>query len=85
METSKATIAGVLDIACGVLGLIGGSVLLILGLVGAGVIAATVPSDLERLSILPLALFVPLSLMTLGAQDARDKSRASCNELVPAR
>jgi hypothetical protein len=66
-ETSKATIAGMLDIAAGVFGLFGGFVLLIIGLVASGVLGATLPPELTGLVALPLALFLPLAGMHLVA------------------
>ncbi len=66
-ETSKATISGILDIASGVMGLIGGCVLMMLGLIGGGILGATMSDDLERLALIPLALFLPLAVLNLLA------------------
>lgn len=66
-EVRKSTIAGMLDIAAGVLALIGGFVCLLLGLIGGGVLSATVPEHLQGLAALPVALFVPLAVLQLIA------------------
>ncbi len=64
--TSHATIAGVLDIAAGLMALTGGLVLALLAVLGAGVLAA-IPEDIPPLQFVPLALFGPLALLVLGA------------------
>jgi hypothetical protein len=65
--TSKATIAGVLDIIAGVMSLIGAGVLFLLGIVGTGAITAAGAQDPEaaRVAFVPLAFFGPISLICL--------------------
>ena len=65
-STSKATIAGVLDIASGLMALIGSIVLSAIGLIGTGVLYA-VPEDMPPIQWLPLAVFGPLALITFIA------------------
>ena len=64
--TSKATIAGILDIASGLMALMGGAVLAAIGLIGTGVLIA-VPDDMPPIQWVPLAFFGPLALMVLVA------------------
>jgi hypothetical protein len=66
--SSKATIAGVLDIIAGVMSLIGACVLFLIGVVGTGAITAAGAQDPEaaRVAFLPIALFGPLSLLCLA-------------------
>ncbi|MEN8163492.1 MAG: hypothetical protein ABFS37_05140 [Acidobacteriota bacterium] len=64
--TSKATIAGILDIASGVMALMGGAVLAAIGLVGTGVLYA-IPDDMPPIQWMPLAFFGPMALMVLIA------------------
>ena len=64
--TSKATIAGILNIASGLMALIGGAVLAAIGLIGTGVLYA-VPDDMPPIQWLPLAFFGPMALMVLIA------------------
>lgn len=64
--TSKATIAGILDIASGFMALAGGTVLGVIGLIGTGVLMA-VPDDMPPIQWVPLALFGPLALIILFA------------------
>ena len=62
-ETSKATVAGVLDIISGVMGLVGGIPLLVLAVVGSGVLSTIPDPEVRPLAIIPLALFLPLALL----------------------
>jgi hypothetical protein len=62
-QTSKATIAGVLDIVAGISGLVGGVPLLVIALVGSGVLGTLPDPELHPLAIIPLAMFLPLSLL----------------------
>ena len=62
-RTSKATVAGVLDVVAGVSGLVGGIPLLVLALVGSGVLGSLSEPELKPLAIGPLALFLPLALL----------------------
>ena len=62
-QTSKATVAGVLDIVAGVSGLIGGIPLLVLALVGSGVLGTLPDPELRPLAAIPLALFLPLAIL----------------------
>ncbi len=62
-QTSKATVAGVLDIIAGISGLVGGIPLLVLALVGSGVLGTLPDPEVRRLAILPMALFLPLALL----------------------
>ncbi len=66
-STSKATIAGVLDIIAGVMSLIGSAVLLMLGVVGSGAVSAAGVHDPEaaQFAFVPMALFAPLALLCL--------------------
>ena len=66
VPTSKATIAGILDIASGLMALMGGAVLAAIGLIGTGVLFA-VPDDMPPIQWIPLAFFGPLALMILFA------------------
>ena len=62
-KTSKATVAGVLDIIAGISGLVGGIPLLVLALVGSGILGTLPDPEVRRLAILPMALFLPLALL----------------------
>ncbi len=62
-QTSKATVAGVLDIIAGISGLVGGIPLLVLALVGSGILGTLPDPEVRRLAILPMALFLPLALL----------------------
>ena len=64
--TSKATIAGILNIASGTMALMGGAVLATIGLIGTGVLYA-VPDDMPPIQWLPLAFFGPMALLILIA------------------
>ena len=64
--TSKSTIAGILDIASGLMALIGSTVLSAIGLIGTGVLY-TVPDDMPPIQWLPLAVFGPLALIAFIA------------------
>ena len=62
-QTSKSTVAGVLDVVAGISGLIGGIPLLVLALVGSGVLGTIPEPELRPLALIPLALFLPLALL----------------------
>lgn len=62
-QTSKATVAGVLDVVAGISGLAGGIPLLVLALVGSGVLGSLSTPELKPLAFIPLALFLPLALL----------------------
>ncbi len=62
-ETSKSTVAGVLDIVAGICGLVGGIPLLVMALVGSGVLAALPEAEVRPLAIIPLAMFLPLAIL----------------------
>ena len=62
-QTSKGTVAGVLDIIAGISGLVGGIPLLVIAIVGSGVLGALPDPDIRPLAILPLAIFLPLALL----------------------
>ncbi len=64
--TSKGTIAGILNIASGVMALSGGAVLAAIGLIGTGVLYA-IPDEMPPIQWLPLAFFGPMALMVLIA------------------
>jgi hypothetical protein len=64
--TSKATVAGVLDIASGISALIGGAVLGGLGLIGSSVLASEA-AEVGFIKVLPLVVFGPLALLVLAA------------------
>lgn len=63
MDANKATIAGILDITAGILGMVGAIPLLVLGLGGAAVLGMVPEPEANRLAFLPVALFLPLALM----------------------
>lgn len=62
-QTSKATVAGVLDIISGISGLVGGIPLLVLALVGSGVLGTLPDPEVRPLALIPLALFGPLAVL----------------------
>lgn len=62
-QTSKSTVAGVLDVVAGISGLVGGIPLLILALVGSGVLGSLSEPELKPLAVIPLALFLPLAIL----------------------
>ncbi len=62
-QTSKATVAGVLDIISGISGLVGGIPLLVLALVGGGILGTLPEPDVRPLALIPLALFGPLAVL----------------------
>lgn len=62
-QTSKATVAGILDIIAGISGLVGGIPLLVIALVGSGVLGTLPDPEVRFLAILPMALFLPLALL----------------------
>ena len=66
METNKGTVAGILDITAGVIGLLGGVQLLVLALGGAAVLGMVPDPEANRLAIIPLALFLPLAIFGFG-------------------
>ena len=61
--TSKATVAGVLDIIAGISGLVGGIPLLVIALVGSGVLSTLPDPEVRPLAVIPLALFLPLAVL----------------------
>jgi hypothetical protein len=62
-QTSKATVAGVLDVVAGISGIVGGIPLLVLALVGSGVLGSVAEPELKPLAVVPLALFLPVALL----------------------
>ena len=66
-HSSKPTVIGVLNIAAGASGLIGGFVLLLLALVGAGVLGTVLDGEEQAIALIPLAFFLPMALMCLTA------------------
>ena len=62
MESNKATVAGILDITAGIIGILGGIPLLVLAFGGAVVLGMVPEPEANRLAILPLALFLPLAI-----------------------
>jgi hypothetical protein len=62
-ETSKSTVAGVLDIIAGISGLVGGIPLLVLAIVGGGVLATLPEPEVRPLAFIPVALFLPLAVL----------------------
>ncbi len=64
--SSNATIAGILNIASGLMAVMGGAVLAILGVAGTGVLYA-LADDIPPIEWLPLAFFGPMALMILSA------------------
>jgi hypothetical protein len=64
--TTKATVAGVLDIVAGSMALVGGMMLIGLGAIGSGILAS-VPEDAHGvLKLLPLLVFYPLALLVFA-------------------
>jgi len=63
MESNKATVAGVLDITAGIFGFVGGIPLLVIAIGGAVAIGMAPEPEATRLAFIPLALFLPLSLL----------------------
>jgi Flp pilus assembly protein protease CpaA len=63
--TPKPLVAGVLCIIAGASAVIGGFVLALLGLIGAGAISTFAEPDAGPLAIIPAAFFLPLALFTL--------------------
>jgi len=63
MESNKATVAGILDIAAGIFGLVGAIPLLVFALGGAAVLGMIPEPEANRLAFLPMALFLPLALL----------------------
>ena len=61
--TSKATVAGVLDIIAGISGLVGGIPLLVIALVGSGFLSTLPDPEMRPLAVIPLALFLPLAIL----------------------
>ena len=61
-QTSKATVAGVLDIVAGISGVLGGIPLLVIAVVGSGVLGTISDPNVRPLAILPMAVFLPLAL-----------------------
>jgi len=66
-QTSKATVAGILDVVAGISGLVGGIPLLLLALVGSGVLGTLPDPEVRPLAILPMAFFMPLALLCFGS------------------
>jgi hypothetical protein len=66
-QTSKSTVAGVLDIVAGISGLIGGIPLLVLALVGSGVLGTLPEPELRPLAFIPMALFLPLAILCFAS------------------
>lgn len=62
-ETSKATVAGILDITAGVLGFAGGLPLVALAFGGAAVLGMVPEPEANRLAFVPIVLFLPLALL----------------------
>ena len=62
-QTSKGTVAGVLDIIAGISGLVGGIPLLVIAIVGSGLLGTLPDPEVRPLAILPLAIFLPLALL----------------------
>ncbi len=67
MESNKATVAGILDITAGIMGVVGGIPLLVLALGGAALLGTIPEPDANRVAFLPLAIFLPLSIFCFVA------------------
>jgi hypothetical protein len=63
----KPTFVGIFNLAAGVMGLIGGTILLLLGLLSGGVMSHLIEGDERVLALIPVVFFVPLSLLLLGS------------------
>ena len=66
-DTSKSTVAGILDIAAGLMALVGGVILAAVGLLVSGVIGSVVEPEVQQVALLPVALLLPLALLTVLA------------------
>ena len=66
-QTSKSTVAGILDVVAGISGLVGAIPLLVIALVGSGVLSAISEAEVQALAIIPLALFLPLAILCFVA------------------
>jgi hypothetical protein len=66
-QTSKATVAGILDVVAGISGLIGAIPLLVIAVVGSGVLGTLPDPEMRPLAILPMAVFLPLALFCFFA------------------
>ena len=66
-NTYKSTVAGILDIVAGCSNLIGALVLFLIGVVGSGAIGIAGAHDhsVMPFAFIPIALFLPLALLTL--------------------
>jgi hypothetical protein len=62
-QTSKATVAGVLDVVSGISGIVGAIPLLVLAFVGSGLLGTLPPPEVRGLALIPLALFLPLAIL----------------------
>ncbi len=62
-DTSKATVAGILDITAGAFALVGAVPLLVLGLGGAVILGMVPDPDANRVAFLPALVFLPLALI----------------------
>jgi len=60
---SKATVAGILDLASGICGLLGGLTLVGLGLLAGAIIAGTAPPEAGPVALIPGAVLVPLGVL----------------------
>jgi hypothetical protein len=63
--TSKATVAGILDITAGAFALVGAVPLLAFGLGGAVLLGVVPDADANRVAFLPAVIFLPLALLAL--------------------
>ena len=61
--TSRATVAGILDITAGAFALVGAVPLLALGLGGAALLGTVPDADANRVAFLPAVIFLPLALL----------------------
>jgi len=63
-STSKATVAGVLDIAAGLCAIIGAIPLTALALIGSSALGMVPDLPAREMALLPMALFLPLAVLT---------------------
>jgi hypothetical protein len=66
-QTSKATVAGILDVFAGISAFTGSIIFLLLALIGSGVVAAVAKGEAQSLAFLPMVLLLPLAVLHLVA------------------
>lgn len=64
-SSPKPTFVGIFNLASGVMGMIGGTILLLLGLISGGLMSQLIEGDERVLAIIPVVFFVPMALVLL--------------------